>query len=141
MIGNQLITGIIVNAVLFTTVMLLGLRSGVLISIIPSFMALLSGTLPTALAPIIPIIISGNILLVLCFDFLKEKKYLVKIFFSGLLKSIFILSFSNLLLNLIFKKEIIQKLIISMGYLQLITALSGGVLAFFIVRLINRTKN
>ncbi|MDD3711031.1 MAG: hypothetical protein PHP37_00265 [Patescibacteria group bacterium] len=140
MIGNQLITGSIVNAILFITVMLLGVRAGILISIIPSFVALFSGIISITLIPIIPIVILGNILLILCFNFLKEKKYWIKIFFSSLLKFIFIFSFSNLFLNLILKREIIQKLIVNMGYFQLLTALSGGILAFFIVKFINKGK-
>lgn len=141
LIGNQLITGPIVNSLLFIAVATLGIRAGVLISIIPSFVALFSGILAPVMAPMVPFIIAGNILLVLMFNVLNKKNYWLGIILASLVKFLFLFITSNLFFNIIFKKEIAQKILSSMGSIQLITALSGGILAFFIIRIVNNKNN
>ncbi len=43
-----------------------------------------------------------------------------------------------MLFNLILKKELAIKLSATMGYFQLLTALSGGILAFFVIKIFTR---
>ena len=75
LLGQQAITGSIVNATLFISVMLLGVQGAVLIGLVPSLLALSVGLLPSILAPMIPFIIMGNILLVIVFNHFKERSY------------------------------------------------------------------
>ena len=64
---NQLITGSIVNALLFISASVLGLESAFILCLIPSLISIYTGLLPLALAPMIPFIMTGNALLVLFF--------------------------------------------------------------------------
>ena len=57
---QQAISGSIVNAVLFISVVLLGVRGAILIALVPSLIALSVGLLPPILAPMIPFIMTGN---------------------------------------------------------------------------------
>jgi len=67
-IHSQWITGSIVNMVLILSVFLVGVRGAVLIGLLPSTIALGTGLLPAALAPMLPFIIISNIILVLVFS-------------------------------------------------------------------------
>ena len=87
--GNQLITGSIVNALLFISASAVGLESAFLLCLIPSLISIYTGLLPIALAPMIPFIMTGNALLVLTFYFLR-KKYWVGAISASIIKFIFI---------------------------------------------------
>jgi riboflavin transporter len=127
---QQMITGPIVNATLFVAAILLGTQAGILAGLIPSVIALSAGTLPAALAPMVPYIMISNAILVLVFNFLKDKNYWLAVVSSSLLKFLFLAGTSSMVINLIFKKELAQSVAMMMGYPQLLTALAGGVLAW-----------
>lgn len=126
---NQAITGPIVNAVLFISVFVVGISGSVLIAFVPSVIALSTGLLSLVLAPMIPFIMMGNIILVLSFAFLKDKNYWLGMVSASFLKFIFLFSVSSI---------ISSKLVIAMSWPQLITALAGGVIAYFSLRAIKR---
>jgi hypothetical protein len=63
LLGNQFVTGSAVNFVLFITVMLMGLASGLSVAVISPFMAALLPFTPP-LSPVTPIIAAGNAALV-----------------------------------------------------------------------------
>jgi hypothetical protein len=69
LLHNQIITGSLVNAVLFISVAVSGIFGASLICLLPSIFALYTGTLPFSLAPLIPFIMAGNLILVLTFYF------------------------------------------------------------------------
>jgi len=127
---NQLMTGTIVNALLISSVVFLGLRQSIGIAIIPSLFALGLGLLPAVLAPFIPFIILGNIVLILCFYFLKNKNYWLGVISGSILKFGF-LFFSS---SIIFGNSLPAKVLEMMAYPQLITALLGSVLAFVVLK-------
>ena len=129
LIHNQAITGPIVNAVLFISVFITGIRGAVLIAFIPSVIALSTGLLSLVLAPMIPFIIIGNIILVLSFSFLKDKNYWLGIVSASFLKFVFLFSVSYI---------ISSKLVIIMSWPQLITALAGGAIAFLVLKSIKK---
>lgn len=137
LLGHQLITGPIINAILFISVMTLGLRTGILLSFLPSLIALSTGILSLALAPIIPFIILGNILLVVSFHYLKNKNYLFGIISASFLKFAFLYISSSLLFNLFLKKELAGKIAVTMGWIQFLTAIIGGILAFFVLKFLS----
>ena len=72
---NQLITGPIVNALLYIAIVILGLSSAIFIGLLPSAVSLATGLLPIILAPMIPFIIIGNSILVIVFNYFYRKNY------------------------------------------------------------------
>ena len=131
---NQIITGSLVNAALFITAATLGLEGAILISLLPSLFALATGTLPLALAPLIPFIILSNILLVLVFVALKKTNYVFGIFSAAVLKFIFLAAVSSWAINFLFTGKLIKTAALMLSWPQLITALIGGALAYGIVK-------
>jgi len=130
---QQMITGPLVNATLFLSVILLGRESAILVGLIPSLIALWSGLLPPILAPMVPFIMFSNTLLILVFGMLK-KKYWLGMIFASALKFIFLLSTSSIVINLLFKKEIATQVAQMMSWPQLVTAIAGGIIAFLILK-------
>lgn len=119
---NQWLTGTLVNATLFLAAYYLPLINAVLISVIPSTIALSHGLLPFPMATFIPYIIFSNILLIASFKFLKEKPLF------GILVGSFI-KFSFLyFLTFLFFKQINTPLVSMFHWPQLATALAGGLL-------------
>ena len=136
--GQQAITGSIVNAVLFTTVAVLGLPAAILAGLAPSLIAISVGLLPSILAPMIPFIMTGNIILILIFNYLKNRNYWLGMISASIFKFLFLFGTSSIIANLILKKEIAQKVIIMMGLPQLLTALAGGLIAYLFLKSIKR---
>ncbi|HMB66218.1 MAG TPA: hypothetical protein VKO42_05055, partial [Patescibacteria group bacterium] len=64
----QFVTGPIINAVFVLSLFLLGIRSAVVIALVPSLMALSGGLLPAVLAPAVPFIMIGNIIFIFIID-------------------------------------------------------------------------
>jgi len=129
---NQLITGSIVNALLFISASTLGLESAFLLCLVPSLISIYTGLLPLALAPMIPFIMTGNALLVLSFYFLR-KKYWVGAISSSIIKFIFIWSVGMLLANSILH-GIASKVMLMISWPQLATALLGACIAFLFLK-------
>ncbi len=137
---QQAITGPIVNATLFVSVMLLGVQSGILVGLIPSLIALSVGLLPPVLAPMVPFIMTGNTILVITFNYLKEKNYWLGVVAASILKFIFLFSTSSIMIDLILKKEIASRVAMMMSWPQLLTALTGGLIAYMFLKGIKKIK-
>jgi len=135
---NQMITGPLVNALLFIAVCLFGARIAILIGLIPSLVALSLGFLPIVSAQIIPFIMVSNALLILIFDIFWKKNYWAGIVAASLGKFIFLSFFSRLVLELSMKEKIAITLANMMSWPQLFTALVGGLLAYVFLRKIKR---
>jgi riboflavin transporter len=140
LIQNQVITGSIVNAVLFFSTVVLGVQAGILIGLIPSLIALFIGLLPIMFVPIIPFIILGNIILVLVFNFLKEKNYWLAVVSAGFLKFIFLFSVSSIFINLFLEKQTATKMALMMGWPQFFTALFGGLISYLFLTNFKKIK-
>ncbi len=132
--GNQAITGTIVNATLFISTFILGIYPAMLIALVPSFIALASGILPLALFSFIPFIVVSNIILVLIFHCLKSK-YWLAIIFSSFFKFIFLSSTSYLIVNFFLGKKTALIIGNMMAWPQFLTAISGGIAAYFILKI------
>jgi len=132
--GQQAITGSVVNATLFISTAFLGIEAGILIGLIPSVISLFVGLLPIALAPMIPFIIIGNAILVVVFKNFKEKNYWLGIISASVLKFLFLFGTSSIAVNFIFKKEIAYKFAAMMSWPQLFTALCGGLIAYVFLK-------
>lgn len=132
---NQLITGPIVNAILFISTMVLGVEYAIFIGLFPSLVSIASGLLPVVLAPVIPFIMVSNALLILSFSFFRNR-FWQGIVVSSVLKFLFLVSTTSLVTNLVVKKEIASKIILMMSWPQLATALVGGVIAYIILKVL-----
>ncbi|MCX6799648.1 MAG: iron hydrogenase, partial [Candidatus Falkowbacteria bacterium] len=127
--------GPIVNTALFLATALLGVKEGILVSIIPSPIAFAAGLLPIILLPMIPFIILSNIILVYVFHKLWRKNYWLGMFSASTLKFIFLLSTSSYILPFLTKQAIAQKISAMMSWPQLFTAIAGGILAYGILKI------
>ncbi len=130
---QQIITGSIVNATLFISVILFGMRGAILIGLIPSVIALSIGLLPTVLAPMIPFVMLSNALLILVFASLRARNFWLGIICASFIKFIFLFFASSMIVNLFVEKEIIGKVAIMMSWPQLLTALIGGIIAYLVL--------
>ena len=134
----QGLTGPIVNAMLFIAVIMLGSQSAILVAVFPSTIALATGLLPAILAPMIPFIIIGNIILVLTFDLFRKENFWLGVGVASFLKFLFLWSPSSVVIELLIKKDLANKVAMMLSWSQLITAVAGGVLAYIFLKKIKR---
>jgi hypothetical protein len=135
----QQITGPLVNALLFIAVVILGVRNALLICFLPSIMSVSVGILPLVMLPVVPVIIIGNILLVLLFNYFNKKNFWLGVVIASFVKFIFIYSLATLLATEFIKSPMFAKVVgLSMGYLQLVSALAGGIIAWVFLKFIKR---
>lgn len=142
--SNQLITGSIVNALLFISVSVLGLESAFLLCLIPSLISIYTGLLPLALAPMIPFIMTGNALMVLTFSKLTLRQgsgQATRSFWFGaipaaLIKYFFILSVGMILANSVLHGTA-KAVMLMINWPQLATAIAGAAIAFLFLKTIN----
>ncbi len=138
LIHNQFVTGPMVNAILFLSTYFFSLRDSLLLAMLPSIFAALSGLLNPALVPMVPNIIISNFILIISFKNLKDKNYWLAVLTSSFLKFVFLFLSSSIFMNLFFKKDLPAKIAQTMSWPQLATALAGGVIAYFILKKLNR---
>jgi len=136
---EQMITGPLINATLFVGAALIGVEGAVLVGLAPSLIALSTGLLPLILAPMIPFVMTANIILILIFNQVKKKNYWLAVVTASFTKFIFLFSASSIFINLISKKEITSKITAMMSWPQLLTALLGGALAHLLLKIIKKT--
>jgi len=137
---NQLVTGPVVNAALFIAVVILGPQRAILVGLIPSSFALSVGLLPVVLAPMIPFIMIGNTILVLLFGYLWKRNYWAAVFAASFLKFIFLALSSSIVMDLVLKKELASKVALIMSWPQFLTAITGGFIAYLLLRTLKIIK-
>ncbi|MFW5888484.1 MAG: iron hydrogenase [Patescibacteria group bacterium] len=136
----QWITGPLVNAVLIVALFLVGIRSALIIALIPSVIALSSGLLPALLAPIVPFIMVSNVILVLSVDqFYARMKNNIVGYWTGVgvgavLKFAFLFLSVDIISDLLLKQHLAAKVAQMMSWPQLATALAGGFIAWILLR-------
>lgn len=135
--GNQLITGSIVNALLFISVILTGVETAFMLCLIPSLISLYTGLLPIAIAPMIPFIMTGNALMVLTFSKFKAKGFWFGAIPAAFIKYIFIYSVGMLLVNSVLK-GISKNVLLMISWPQLATAIAGACIAFIFLKTIKK---
>ena len=128
--GQQLVTGTIVNAALFLAVLLSGFRAAAAVAVVPSMIALAAGTLPAALAAMVPYIMVSNIALAGIFAFLRRFGYWVAASVAVLAKFGILVLSAAVVLTAITHGSVQLALASMMGWPQLITAILGGVVAY-----------
>jgi hypothetical protein len=140
----QWISGPIVNAILIIALFLVGIRSALVLCLVPSLMALSGGLLPAILAPVVPFIMISNVILVLTIDWFynnyKNEKiaYWLGVFFGAGLKFLFLILSVNIISGLLLKNELAVKVAQMMSWPQFATAITGGMIAWAILRWLKR---
>lgn len=132
----QLVTGSIVNATLLIAAVVLGPRAAISIGLLPSVFAVMSGLLPSGLVPLVPLIMVGNTLLVAVFHLVRPRGWWVGVAAASVVKASWLFGATSLLaLTTGLLEGPVGVLALGvMGWPQLVTALSGGVIAFAILR-------
>jgi len=136
LVPSQWITGPIVNAVLILTLVKFGLRNAISVAIAPSLVALSSGLLPVILAPVVPFIMFGNMILIFCVDWAyrnfknKAKGYWAGVVVGAGLKFLFLFLSINIISGLLIKQELVVKVAQMMSWSQFYTAVIGGIIAW-----------
>ncbi len=134
---NQFITGTIVNCTLIIGVCTIGIRSALLLGIIPSTIALATGLLPPVLSPMIPFIILGNAVLVIAFDYFRKVNYWLGAVAGSILKFALLIATTSIVTNLLINDNAAAGVVQMMSWPQLVTALMGSLVSFGILS----TKN
>jgi len=137
----QPITGSLINMFLVLAVFTIGFRGAILLGIMPSFFALASGLLPPFFIPMVPFIITGNIILIAVYHYLGRKNFGATIIAAGFAKFLFLFASASLLISFMPEGKQALPLISMMGWAQFLTAVSGGMLAYFILLFIKKIKN
>jgi hypothetical protein len=127
---NQFLTGPVVNASLIIAVVMLGSRSGMMLGLLPSVLALGTGILNPVMAPQIPFIMAANVIFVLAFAGLNRYGFWKGLVTASLLKTAFLFGTSFLTASLITSPTLAGSISQMMSWPQLATALAGGVIAF-----------
>lgn len=131
----QLLTGTIINALLFVTASQLKPKALIPLLILPSLGAfshgVLFGPLTMFLIYFIPIIWLGNYALVTIFTAMKSYPFSIRILLSATIKSLLL----YVVAQVYFSAHIVpQVFVTSMGMFQFITAILGGFTAYFIIK-------
>ena len=133
---HQLVTGTLVNAVIIGSVLLFPNRLILPIIIFPSLGVLSRGIIFGPLTPFLtyflPIIWAGNLVLVFLFKNMQQKfGFWSSLGISAVAKYLLLYSFTNIFFHL----QLVPKLFVqTMGTLQLITAIAGGTIAYFVLK-------
>lgn len=135
---NQFISGPIVNAILIIVTVILGLRSGILMSFLPSVMALVGGLLPALFMPFIPFIMAGNIILVTLFHYLRQRNYWLGAGAGSIVKFIFLFIASKIMFDYFLGQTLAGAMALMMSWTQLYSAAAGSLIAFLFLKTIKR---
>ncbi len=140
----QWLTGPIVNAILILVLFLVGIRSALVLCLIPSLMALSGGLLPAILAPVVPFIMISNVLFIIIIDWfynnIKEEKkaYWLGVVIAAGLKFVFLFLSVSIIGKLLIKPELTVKVAQLMSWPQFATAVTGGMIAWVILKWLKR---
>ena len=139
-INIQAVTGTLVNATLFVSASLLGIPAAILIGVIPSVVSSVTGLLPAAILPMVPFIIFSNAILILIFSALEKKSYWRGVVAASFLKFAFLSVISYFVIGYFVPERVASNIEVMMSYPQLMTALSGGVLASVVLGLMHKSE-
>ncbi|MDO8668444.1 MAG: ECF transporter S component [bacterium] len=140
----QWISGPIVNALLILILFLVGIRSALVVALVPSLMALAGGLLPAVLSPVVPFIMISNAIFVLSvdriYDWSKDSSrgYWIGVLVGAILKFLFLYISVSFIAKLLIKQELAVKVAQMMSWPQLATAVLGGMIAWVILKWLKR---
>jgi len=133
LIHIQWVTGPIINAALLLAVVLIGPMEAILLGLMPSTVALATGLLPLPMAPMVPFIMIGNAVLIVCFHYLKGQNYILRLGLSALLKFAFLHLSVVFVMSRFLENPLVSKLMVMMSWPQFFTAVIGGIIIYPII--------
>ena len=128
----QLLTGTIVNGVLIFSVARFGVKKALIMAAVPSVFACFFGFLPQAFYPAVLFIIASNVVLIFVFYAFSRYNYWVGVGVGAFLK--FVCLFGTLFF-------LFPKALLIASYLQIVTALLGGSIAWCVSRWLKVAKD
>ena len=131
---QQWITGPIVNAILIAATLRLRANKALTLAVLPSAAALAAGTLPFVLAPTIPVIILGNMLLIAGVHILQTKP-IQGVILGAVVKFIWLTIASQWILQFFLPGKFLGNVAAMLSWPQLATALLGGAIALGILHI------
>lgn len=140
----QWITGPAVNALLIIALFLSGYRGAFVLCFVPSLAALAGGLLPAVMAPAIPFVILGNIIFISGIHWMYYKfkdntlAYWMALGFGALFKFFPVYLGALLATRFWLEGPIADKIAVMLSWPQLFTALTGGMAAWVVLKIINR---
>ncbi|MGM0600261.1 MAG: hypothetical protein ACQETH_10645 [Candidatus Rifleibacteriota bacterium] len=134
----NLLTGIAVNAVFIFIFLYAGLQPAIFICILSPFGGIISGHLPAPMYPLLPVIIVGNLLLVLFYRLLHNKKAFLRVFLPSLAKGLFIYLIGSGVIEWLEILTKVKWLVFAVIGIQTFTAIMGIILGEIIFKRINR---
>jgi len=137
---QQILIGSLVNLCLIVSAGTAGLWSGVIISVVSPIIALAQGHIPFPW--MLPFVIIGNVLLVICYALLMKKSQILGFAVGAVLKTAFLWIGVVLIgISLFNVPETPAKALSgAFSWLQLVTAVIGGVVSLPIVRALRPKK-
>lgn len=140
-IDVQAVTGTLVNATLFVATVLIGVPAALLIGIIPSAISSVTGLLPAAILPMVPFIIFSNAILILVFAALRKGSYWRAVAAASLFKFAFLSAVGTYVIGYFVSDKVVAKVAAMMSYPQLLTALTGGAVAYLVLGVLGKNAN
>ena len=121
----NLVTGVIVNSILVFVSSFSGMKSAVLLCLLSPFCGFLTGHVPVLMYPVLPMIVLGNIILVLLLFKLREKSMVTRLLIPALTKAVIIGAGGFALVNIFLPDKIANFLLFSVLGIQFFTAVPG----------------
>ncbi|MCK9393845.1 MAG: iron hydrogenase [Candidatus Paceibacterota bacterium] len=137
LLSNQILTGTLVNSLLVVSVFLFGFSGAFLLVFIPSIISWFLGLLPLAMGPMIPFIFVGNLIFIGVIGIIKDKNYWLG-FVAASAKAVFLFVSSYVLFNFFVGGNNAKIVASMMGYVQVLTASLGVVLAYGVLKILKR---
>ena len=133
--GPQYLTGTLVNTILFISAYHLRGLKVLPVIVIPSISVLLTGYIfgnaSNSLIYMVPVIWIGNAIIVFGMRHLEKLNYFKSVLTVATLKTLILFTGAFML----FQNNLVPLVILnSMGIMQFLTAISGGIFAYFLIR-------
>lgn len=126
---GQYVTGTGINTVLITAVGICGLPWAAAIGLMTPVLAVLLGVQPPATVVLVPFIIAGNIIYSALFSIIRKYNDYIAILAAALAKFALLYTAANAIVS-----KLPAPVKLAFSFPQLITAISGGVIALVILR-------
>lgn len=130
---GQFVTGPAVNAVLFIATVMLGPWGAAGIGLLTPFTAFFLGVIKPVLAPAIPFIMLGNVVLALAFGYGRRGNPYLAGVGASVLKFAALAGGVSYLVPLLFRADLPGPVIVALTWPQLLTALGGALVAFLVL--------
>ena len=137
----NLVTGVIVNAILVFVYIFSGIKSAVLICLLSPFCGFITGHVPVLMYPVVPMIVLGNCTLILLLSKLEKKSMFIKLFVPALIKAAIIGVGGFMLVNIFLPDKTGNFLLFSVLGIQFFTAVPGVLLGLKLAEKFKKTLN